>query len=147
MPRSRTVVRSILAVVVMIIAIVAWRIAPLWTGPSLPAGATRLHFATQSPNLSFGCAAALLTGVRVETSGVDIVLVAVGSGDTVRVVWPAGFGAWRVDGKAVVSDPWGAIVGREGDVLEGLGGGLGDDDSFVICPFGVPTAPSSAGPA
>ncbi len=58
-----------------------------------------------------------------------------------NVVWPAGFGAWRGDGGAVLADPWGGIVGREGDIVEGLGGGAGNDSAFHICPFGIPTRP------
>jgi hypothetical protein len=54
-----------------------------------------------------------------------------------RVVWPSGFAAWRVGGRSVVADPWGNVVGRDGDVLDSLGGGLGVDDAFLICPFGI----------
>jgi hypothetical protein len=82
---------------------------------------------------------ALLTPVRVATAGDELILVSVGSGDTVRVVWPSGFAAWRVGGRVVVADPWGNVVGRDGDVLDTLGGGLGVDDDFHICPFGIPT--------
>ena len=128
---------TIAAVALIIITVVTWRLAPLVTGPSLPDGATRLGIATQSPTLSFGCAAALLSPARVEAAGDDLILVSVESGDTLRVIWPSGFAAWRVGGRAVVADPWGAVVGREGDVLDSLGGGLGEDDAFVICPFGI----------
>jgi hypothetical protein len=82
---------------------------------------------------------ALLGPVRVTTSGDELVLVSVASGDTVRVAWPSGFAAWRVGGRSVVADPWGKLVGRDGDVLEGLSGGFGADDVFVICPVGIPT--------
>ena len=47
----------------------------------------------------------------------------------------SGFAAWRVEGRAVVADPWGNVVGRDGDVLDSLGGG--GDDPFHICPFGI----------
>ena len=88
---------SIAAVAVIILAVVVWRLLPLWTGPSLPQGATRLHIATQDPNFSMGCATALLAPVRVTTSGKDLILVTVESANPVPVVWPAGFAAWRID--------------------------------------------------
>ena len=141
MPRARTVGRSIIVVALVILVAVVWRLAPIWTGPSLPDGATRLHIATQSPGLSFGCAAAALTPVRVEADHDDLLLVSVESGEPIQVVWPSGFGAWRIDGRAVVADPWGTVIGREGDVLDSLGGGDGGDGAFGICPFGIAPAP------
>ena len=137
MSRRRKAVIAFAAAGVIVVAIVALRVAPQFTGPALPAGAVRLHITTERPNLSFGCAAALLAPVRVATSGDELVLISMGSGDTARVVWPSGFAAWRVGGRAVVADPWGTVIGRDGDVLEHLGGGLGADDAFHICPYGL----------
>ena len=110
----------------------------MFTGPALPTGATRLHIATE-PNPSFSCMAALLAPVGVATSGDELILVSVASGETVKVVWPSGFAAWLVGGRSVVADPWGSVVGRDRDVLDSLGGGLGVDDAFHICPFGIVT--------
>jgi hypothetical protein len=139
--RRRKARTAIAVVGLLLFAVVALRVAPLFTGPALPDGASRLRLATASPNASLGCATAALSPVRVSTSGDELVLVSVESGQPVRVVWPAGFGAWRTDGRAVVADPWGSVVGREGDVLDSLGGGLGVDDAFYICPFGIVTRP------
>jgi hypothetical protein len=139
MSRRRRVLSAIAVAGALLLAIGALRLAPLFTGPALPAGATRLHIATQPPNLSLGCAAAALAPARVSTSGDELVLVSVASGQPVRVVWPAGFAAWRIEGRALVADPWGSVVGREGNVLDSLGGGLGSEDAFYICPFGIVT--------
>jgi hypothetical protein len=119
-------------------ALVIWAL-PMFTGPALPAGATRLHIKTEAPRLTFGCAAALLSPVRVEASGDELVVVSVESGERANIVWPAGFAAWRADGRAVLADSWGKVVGRDGDVLDSLSGGLGLGDDFHVCPFGVVT--------
>jgi hypothetical protein len=139
MSRRRKAFNIVAAVGVVIIAVVAVGVARLFTGPGLPAGAERLHITTAAPNLATGCATALLAPVRVSSNGGALTLVSVETGETVRVVWPAGFGAWRIDGRAVVADPWGSVVGREGDVLDTLGGGEGLDGAFQICPYGIVT--------
>lgn len=130
-----------LVVVAVVFGAVGLWLLPLITGPALPAGAVRLHIETARPALTAGCPTALLLPVIVATSGDEAVLVTVETGEPVAVVWPAGFAAWRVDGRAVIADPWGGVVGREGDVLDGLGGGTGPDDAFHICPYGVVTRP------
>lgn len=135
MKRRRSVTMAVIGIVIL--APPAVLFIPQFTGPFLPPGATRLHIATEAANLDLGCATALLAPVRVATSGDELVLVSVGSGETVRVAWPSGFGAWRIGGRAVVADQWGRVVGLEGDVLDSLGGGLGTDDAFHICPFGI----------
>ena len=141
MSRGTKVLGSITAVGIALLAVIALRVAPLFLGPALPDGASRLQLVTASPNVSLGCATAALSPVRVSTSGDDLVLVSVESGQPVSLVWPAGFAAWRIDGRAVVADPWGSVVGRDGDVLDSLGGGLGTGDAFYICPFGIVTRP------
>ena len=139
MTRRRKALRIIAVAGLLALVVVVLRVAPLFTGPGLPAGAERLHLTTAAPNLNMGCAAALLSPVRVASQGEELTLVSVESDETVRVVWPAGFGAWRIDGRALVADPWGSVVGREGDVLDSLGGGEGLDGAFQICPFGIVT--------
>jgi hypothetical protein len=139
MSGRRKVFVAIATVVVVVLGAFTMRVLPVFTGPALPAGATRLAITTESPNLSFGCAAALLSPVRVATSGDALIVASVESNDTVPVVWPSGFAAWRIDGRAVLADPWGSVVGRDGDVLDSLGGGAGLDGAIHICPFGIVT--------
>src|SRR5215207_9560188 len=60
MSGRRTVLYGVLAVVVVMLAAIAWRVLPLLTGPALPTGATRLAIVTDRPSLVMGCATALL---------------------------------------------------------------------------------------
>lgn len=136
MSRRRKALTAVVAVVLITIGAVGLRLLPIVTGPALPASATRLHIVTEQPRIALGCMTALLLPVRIATSGDDLVLINVESGDAVDVVWPSGFAAWRENGQAVLADPWGSIVGREGDVLDSLGGG---GSPFHICPLGMVT--------
>lgn len=136
--RRRVVVAS-LAVGLLVLAVGAFRISPLWGGPALPDGATRLQLTTTAPHLipSFGCSAALLGPIVVTSAGDAMVFRTVGSSEPVKIRWPSGWAAWRLDGRAELVDRDGLVVAREGDVLEDrFGGGLGDDDAFVVCSIG-----------
>jgi hypothetical protein len=140
MPTRRKVLIGLAASGLIVLGAGAIWALPIFTGPALPAGATRLQIATEDPGLTFGCAAALLSPVRVEASGDDLAVVFVESGERANVVWPAGFAAWRLDGRAVLADSGGRVVGRDGDVLATLGGGSGTaDGAFHVCPFGIVT--------
>jgi hypothetical protein len=130
---------AVMAVAVVLFAVAALRISPLWSGPALPAGATRLTLTTAAPHLvpAMGCALALLAPVRVATSADDLIVVSVESGETVKVIWPSGWAAWRLDGQAELVDRNGTVVAREGDVIhDRFGGGTGNDDGFNVCEFG-----------
>ena len=137
MSRTKRAGLAIVATAMVVVAAAALWLVPIWTGPSLPEGATRLHIITESPHLTFGCASAALAPVRVANAGDQLLVMSVESGDTVPVVWPSGFAAWRAGGRAVLADPWGNVIGGDGDVLDSLGGGSGADDLFHICPLGI----------
>jgi hypothetical protein len=78
------------------------------------------------------CMTALSGGylARDDRTGMGVVDA---SGEHPRaVVWRAGMTAWLVDGRAVLVDPMGNIVARDGDLIE-YGGGLLPDGSFFAC--------------
>jgi hypothetical protein len=141
MSRRRKALIAIASGVAVVLGGSVILLLPLFVGPAIPAEATRLHIATSSAPLTFGCATALLSPVRVANSDDELIVLSVESGSPVKVVWPSGFGAWRIGGRSVLADPWGHVVGRDGDVLNGLGGGMSTDDAFHICPFGIVTKP------
>ena len=129
---------AILAGGVLLLAAATFRLSPLWPGPALPAGATRLHIATQAPHLipTFACATALLAPARLATAGDELIILSQSSNEPVKVVWPSGWAAWRLDGRAELVSRDGAVVAREGDVIDGFGGGVGVDNAFHVCIIG-----------
>lgn len=84
-----------------------------------------------------GCPAAGLVAVRVGRAGDELVFLSVATGERVSVVWPHGFTAREVDGVAVLVGRDGAVIAREDDVLDNLGGGPDISDSaFYVCSRG-----------
>jgi hypothetical protein len=136
--RRHARVFAILAATVLLLVAAVFRLSPLWPGPALPAGATRLHIVTQEAHLipAFGCPAALLAPARVATLGDDLVLLAPDMNEPIDVVWPSGWAAWRLGGRAELVTREGAVVGREGELSEEFGGGTGVDDAFHVCIIG-----------
>ena len=136
--RKPLVIATLAGVVVVLLVAAAVRLSPLWPGPDLPAGATRLHIATEAPHLvpALGCNTALVMPARVATADDDLVLASVDTGQPVRVVWPSGWAAWRLGGRAELVARDGSVVAREGDVLDDLIGGNGVDGLFHVCVIG-----------
>jgi hypothetical protein len=60
--------------------------------------------------------------LRVERAGSGLVFRSTRTGDPVSVVWPFGFSARVVDGRAELMAPDGTVAAREGDVLTGVYG-------------------------
>ena len=109
--------------------------------PSALGTGTPIHLATVGPNIDL-CPTALSGGVlaRNPRTGLGFWL---GIGPVLDVVWPAGFTAWTEDGVAVLRNPAGTVVAREGDQVRSGGGGLTDGRWFscsiaVVAPTGAP---------
>jgi hypothetical protein len=130
--------------ILLVIALLAiadlgvWLIFPPATA-GLPPGATRLELPTLpsrfGSRLVLGCPAAAFPDLRVERANSTMVFIRVGgaggaetsTGADGRIdpVWPAGWSARIVEGRAELVDPEGGVVAREGDVIRSLGGGNG----------------------
>jgi hypothetical protein len=141
MAKRRRLLIAAAAAIAIVILVVAWVAQSIWGvgfGQTPPSGASRLQLATDAPVLSpfIGCPLALLLPVRVASTADSLIVVSVGTGEPESVVWPSGFAAWREAGRATLIARDGTVVGREGDVLEGLGGGVGTDDLFHVCDVG-----------
>jgi hypothetical protein len=104
-------------------------------GPQAPEGATPLSITTRSgvPLPALGCAAALLSPVRIQDVGVVAEFRFVDTGEAVKIVWPPGYRAWSVDGQAVLVNNFGVVVMREGEQLVNLGANEMDDGSRWVC--------------
>lgn len=123
---------------------------PARTPAPLPSGATALMLPTEPPagpfptRAALGCRLALLSSARLERRGDSVIVVSTTNGDERPVVWPRGFAARLLGGRAEVVAPDGTIVAREGEVLPALGGGLGaSGPTFHICSIGDKDYPAA----
>lgn len=115
--------------------------AILLLGPSqpavLPPSAAPLALRTQAwrlwPPVVFGCGQAEVTPIRVERNGLAMVFADTSTGDRVRAIWPNGYSAWLLNGRAELVRPDGSVFAREGDVVSGLAGGAADNGDILIC--------------
>lgn len=87
-----------------------------------------------------GCATAALLPVKIEQGGGGLTFVSAGTGKPVSIVWPFGFAARLVDGVAELIGSNGSVIGRQGDLLNNLGGGLdASGTAFHVCSVGATT--------
>jgi hypothetical protein len=131
-PHLRLVTGLVLVSVLVVAGLL--RIASRPPSPVLPSGAIPLALATDPESLlpTRACPAMVMDPARIGVLDDAVVLLAVPSGERMKVVWPAGWAAWRLDGQAQLVSRDGTIVGREGEVLDGLAGHTWDD-AFHVC--------------
>ena len=91
-------------------------------GPPLPSGA------------QWACPLAEALPVRLAKDGQTLVFISLDAKHTVDLVWPRGFTARLLDGRAELIGRDGSVIARDGDVLDGIGGGVGSaGDAFHVC--------------
>jgi hypothetical protein len=69
-----------------------------------------------------------------------VVFIDVATGQPRTMIWPFGFAAWLEFGTAVLYASDGSVVGREGDLLNTIGGAA-DEAGFQVCAVGARTYP------
>ncbi len=75
---------------------------------------------------AWACPAMLFPAVRMVLDGATVAFASTYNGAPMAIVWPRGFSARLVDGRAVLLAPDGTILARDGDVLDRLSG-AGDE--------------------
>jgi len=98
---------------------------------------TRLTLQTDMTTAGGGCDLGALVPVRIERDGDTMVFVD-RTDQRISIFWPAGFAAWLEYGTAVLYARDGSVVGREGSVLDTIGGSQAAD-GFHVCRVGVRT--------
>lgn len=101
----------------------------------------RLEIRTGEFNVAPGaCQLGLAPPFRIERDEKELVFAEVGTDRRLSIVWPFGFAAWVENGRAVLYARDGTVVGREGDILDKIGGGpTPDGNGILVCGVGVRT--------
>ena len=103
----------------------------------LPPGASPLALLTQPARLwpprGFGCPTAQVLPIRVERDGAAMVFAVAEGGERVSVVWPPGFSARLLNGRAELVAPEGYVFAAQGDVISNLEGGAADNGDILVC--------------
>ncbi len=104
--------------------------APPRTPAPLPSEATALTLATAAPAavipVHWACPGDTVAHGQVARQGDAVVFIGQYTGQTIDLVWPRGFSAWLLNGRAEVVAPDGTVVFHEGDDLSGKISGIPD---------------------
>ena len=117
--------------------------APITRTPApLPSGATALTLevaplAASGPPPNWACAGATTETLRVVLDG-GALAFETDTGERIDLVWPRGFSARLLDGRAEIVAPDGSVIAREGDeiadgTLSGSAAGTQPGSGFDIC--------------
>jgi hypothetical protein len=130
-------VKVVLAIALLAVAtFVVWLLLPPTPAP-LPPGATALELRTQATGFGarivLQCPAAAFPDMMLGRSGTTATFrrmagsggAEIEPGPWVYPVWPAGWSARLVDGRAELVTPDGFVLAREGDIIRHPGGGNG----------------------
>ncbi len=113
------------------------------TPAPLPSGATELAIetapATTHTPVNWACPESLIAPVRVVRDA-DAVVFELVTGERLNLVWPRGFSARLLDGRAEIVAPDGSVIGREGDVLSDMLAGDPSDICEVNSVFYPPAS-------
>ncbi len=129
-------------IVIVVFATVAFAIAVLGASQldrsahsALPLGLAVEDPAPPLPSgASWACAQARAGPVRVARNGQLLVFTSLDGKSTADLIWPRGFTARLLDGRAELVARNGSVVAEEGDVLDDLGGGVGaTGNAFHVC--------------
>jgi hypothetical protein len=85
------------------------------------------------PPNGFSCGMAALTPIRVERDGGSMVFADETSGNRGQVVWPNGYSARLLNGRAELVPPNGSVLARDGDVISKLASNAQDNGDLFIC--------------
>lgn len=134
--RRASRIAAAVAVLLGLIGVASITLAPPRPA-ALPDGAAPLALRTQTPRLwpprGFGCPMALVPDLRVWREGDEMVFLRASDQQHVVVVWPPGFSARLLRGRAELVLPDGGVLAREGDIVTNLAGEAADNGDILVC--------------